>query len=359
MTVHPQSRAPNSPRRWSRVVLAVAAVVFTLQPSLASAKKPKPPTDDTSTSTAAATPATTSSAASTATKPPDPAPVADKPAAAAEPEAPKPVLDSVNIAAKAEEPVTYTVEDPTKTYYFVGARYRGTIVPQFLENLFVDDGATIYSNSVGIEFDMRKGGQTMMPWINYTDYSMGDTLFLTKGKDPSNASQYSVVNSQLKAIYFGLDELWSVPMDMHWAFEFGFGVGLGLVFGDLQNNWVYATPNGPLVATNGLHLQECPKGSTASGCNVGDHSNATVQKAGGYVEPNWFNGGSVPIVFPNIWFPTLGVRYKPVKMFESRLQVGFSLTGFWFGLSADYGLEKRTDTAGATKRSPVQSPFVF
>jgi hypothetical protein len=65
------------------------------------------------------------------------------------------------------------------------------------------------------------------------------------------------------------------------------------------------------------------------------------------------------VVFPNIWFPTLGLRYKPVKMFESRLQVGFSLTGVWFGLSADYGLEKRTDTPGAAKRSPVQSPFVF
>jgi hypothetical protein len=165
----------------------------------------------------------------------------------------------------------------------------------------------------------------------------------------------------MKAIYFGLDELWSVPMDMHWSFEFGFGVGLGLVFGDLQNNWVTAFNNGnsSLVASNGLRLYECRKGETDSGCNTSDHSNATVQKAGGYVEPNWFNGGSVPVVFPNIWFPTLGLRYKPVKMFESRLQVGFSLTGVWFGLSADYGLEKRTDTPGAAKRSPVQSPFVF
>ncbi|MGA2450064.1 MAG: hypothetical protein ABTD50_15395 [Polyangiaceae bacterium] len=356
MTLRSPSRASNPTRLRSRVALGVAAVVLTLPPALAFAAKKKAPAtptpDDASASASASSPAAPT---------PDAAPAADKPAATTEPEPKKPALESVNIAAKAEEPIDYTVEDPTKTYYFIGARYRGTVIPQFLESLFVDDGATVYSNSVGIEFDLRKGGQSMIPWINYTDYSMGDTLFLTKGKDPNTASQYSVVNSGLKAIYFGLDELWSVPMDMHWSFEFGFGVGLGLVFGDLQNNWVTAAANGnpALVASNGLHLYECKKGETDLGCNTGDHQNATVQKAGGYVEPNWFNGGSVPIIFPNIWFPTLGVRYKPIKMFETRLQAGFSLTGFWFGLSADYGLEKRTDSAGAAKRSPAQPSMTF
>jgi hypothetical protein len=31
-----------------------------------------------------------------------------------------------------------------------------------------------------------------------------------------------------------------------------------------------------------------------------------------------------------------------MKQLETRLGVGFSLTGFWFGLSANYGLEKTT-----------------
>jgi hypothetical protein len=146
-------------------------------------------------------------------------------------------------------------------------------------------------------------------------------------------------------------------MDMHWSFEFGFGVGLGLVFGNLYNNWVY--PGGGLVASNGEHFQECQSQANGPSCTPGNHQNATVPKVGGYIEPNWFNGGSVPIIFPNIWFPTLGVRYKPIKMLESRLQVGFSLTGFWFGLSADYGLEKTRDPAGSGKRSPIQSPLVF
>jgi hypothetical protein len=353
MTVRSRSRAPNLLSRRSPVVFAAAAAILTL-PSLAFAKKTTPPAsapDSTSTTSSAAT-------APAETKPPEPPPVADKPAPAAEAEAAKkPGLDGVNIAATAEEPIDYTVEDPNKRYYFVGARYRGTVIPQFLENLFVDDGATVYSNSVGIELDMRKGGQSMMPWINYTDYSLGDTLFLTKGKDPTNPAQYSVVNSQLKAIYFGLDELWSLPVANHVDFEFGFGVGMGLVFGNLYNNWVY--PGGGLVASNGEHFQECQSQANYSSCAPGSHQNATVAKVGGYIEPNWFNGGSVPVVFPNIWFPTLGLRYKPIKMLETRLQIGFSLTGFWFGLSADYGLEKPRDPAGSGKRNPIRSPLMF
>jgi len=38
--------------------------------------------------------------------------------------------------------------------------------------------------------------------------------------------------------------------------------------------------------------------------------------------------------------PALGLRYKPIKQLEMRLDAGFGLTGFWWGLSVDYGLEK-------------------
>ncbi len=245
---------------------------------------------------------------------------------------------------------TNTAEDPNKRYYFIGLRYRGTVIPQFVENLFVDEGRTVFSNSVGAEIDMRKGGQSMIPWIVYADYGMPDTLFHEKGATPTggtgtasgDAGNFSVVNSSLKAIYLGLDELWSVPIDKshHWDFEFGFGVGVGVVFGSLQNDWVYQNPNGNLVASNGTHYSECQAFSTFPSCELAGHTGATIQKVGGYTEPNWFNGGAVPVIYPHISFPQLGVRYKPIKQMEARLGVGFSLTGFWFSLSADYGLEQ-------------------
>jgi hypothetical protein len=242
----------------------------------------------------------------------------------------------------AEVPITETREDPNRSYYFIGLRYRGTVIPQFLMHLFVDEGTTVYSNTIGVELDIRKQEQSTIPWIVYSDYGMGDTLFHQKGQ-PTIASNYTVVNSSLKAIYLGLDELWAVPIDAshHWDFEFGFGVGLGIFFGDLVNNWAKEDPNGPLVASTGVHYSQCTAFDFAASCQSVSHQGADPMhpKVGGYKEPFWFSGGSVPNIFPHISFPQLSLRYKPIKQMEARLGVGFSLTGFWVGLSADYGLE--------------------
>jgi len=242
---------------------------------------------------------------------------------------------------------TNVAEDMGKRYYFVGLRYRGTIIPQFIENLFVNDGATVYSNNFGAELDMRKDNQSTIFSLWYSGYGTGDILFWEKNK-PDDAQDRSVVHSNLWALYLGLDELWSIPIDEthHWQFEYGFGVGIGVVVGDLLNNWVYQDPNGKLVANNGVHYSECQNTGQGTGCALADHMNATIPKVGGYKEKNWFNGGAVPVIFPHIAFPQFSLRYKPIKQFEARVSLGFSITGFWFGISGDYGLEKPEEKAG-------------
>ncbi len=324
------------------VVLAAAPIAF------AQNAKPKKK---------GAKPAASASATATDTAPPaDTTPPASPTPSAAPEEAP-------SASASAELPNTppegtwdssNTEEDKNTRYYFVGLRYRGNVVPQFLENLFVDDGTTVYSNYVGIELDMREGGHSTIPWLAFADYSMGDTLFLQKGKS-DDASNLTVVSSSLKAIYLGLDELWSSPLDEnhHWDFEYGFGVGIGVVFGTLYNDWVYPDPNGPYTEANGQHYSMCPSfnfNNNASCTNAG-HNNSQDTKVNHYQEKNWFSGGSIPTIFPYISIPDIGVRWKPVKEFESRLHVGFSITGFWFGISGDYGLEKPPEGGAETKKS--------
>jgi len=269
-----------------------------------------------------------------------------------------------NLPMDATVDITDTREDPKQKYYFVGLRYRGTIIPQFLLNLFVDDGATIYSNSIGAEVDIRSGSNSLIPWIAYTDYNTGDILFLQKGQ-LDIASNRAVINSSLKAVYLGLDELWSIPVSApHLDFEFGFGVGIGAVFGSLMDNWVYQTnafDPGPYHSTNGNNYALCTSVAppsnlapgldyTTDGCPVQNHSTGGTAKVGRYNEKNWFNGGPVPVVFPYISIPQIGLRYKPIKEFETRLGIGLSLTGLWFGLSVDYGLEKTTSDAAHTAR---------
>lgn len=261
---------------------------------------------------------------------------------------------------KTEESAAGDVGDVTelahKTYYFVGARYRGTVVPKFMMNLFVDEGATFYSNTIGIELDMRKDAESKIFALNYVEYGMGDTLFLEKNKDRNNAGNWSYVNSSLKGIYATIDLLWSTPIANHFDFEYGFGAGIGFIFGDLINNWVYADPNGSLKSADGsMSFSKCTGDGVPNqlGCHKGDHPNADVAKAapGGYVEKTWFSGGSVPNIFLHLAFPELGVRYKINRDVETRLGLGFSLTGFWFGLSADYGLPQNKKEAA--KNAPT------
>jgi hypothetical protein len=243
-----------------------------------------------------------------------------------------------------------TREDPNKAYYFVGLRYRGTVIPKFMVNLFVNEGSTFYSNTFGGELDIRKDNHSTNVWIGYTGFGFGDTMFFQKGK-PDDPSNYTVVSSSLWGLFLGLDEMWSVPIDQshHWDFEYGFGVGLGFIFGTLYNDWVYYAANGPYVDSQGRHYAMCKSITDSATCDPAVHSNSTVNKVNNYQEPNWFGGGSVPVVFPQIYFPSVGLRFKPVKEFEGRLGLGFSLTGFWFGISGNYGLEKAEEASAPSK----------
>lgn len=266
---------------------------------------------------------------------------------------------------------TDTAEEKGERYYFVGARYRGNLVPQFLMNLFVNEGATVFSNSVGLELDMRTDGHSTIPWISYANYDTGNMLFLQKGKDQSDPGNYSDVQSRLGAIYLGLDEMWSTPLDEahHWDFEYGFGVGIGVLFGNLYDNWVYFDNNGPLSASNGHRFSQCPGPGTTlpagamaqpngNPCAPADHQNSQDTKTGGYTEKNWFGGGSVPVIFPHISVPQFSIRYKPVKEFEARFGLGFSITGFWFGISGDYGLEKPKEEESTPAKKASQGAML-
>ena len=229
-----------------------------------------------------------------------------------------------------------------KTYLFVGLRYRGSIIPKFMLNMFVDEGKTVYANTIGLELDIRKDGFSLIPALSYAELGTGDILFKEKGSKEI-AGNYNLVNSSLKVIYATADLLWSYKLGKNVDFEYGAGFGLGFVFGDLVTNWVqYDTgPNAALRNDAGQGFTKCTAvGPAGTGCNKADHQNSAEDKVNDYVEPSWFSGGSRPALFPWIAVPQFGLRFKPIKQFVGRLGIGFSLTGFWFGLSGSYGLEQ-------------------
>jgi hypothetical protein len=251
-----------------------------------------------------------------------------------------------------EDRDTYVIEKPTQTYYFIGLRYRATLIPKFMVNLFVNDGSTFASQSGGAEIDIRRDNFSLIPWVTYASYGFGDTLFFQKNQ-ADTPNNYSDVSSSLSAIYVGADVLWSKDLDdaKHVQFEYGAGFGLGVLFGTLTNDWVYQVPNATptypgqviLQGSNGNYYTPCQTANDNVNCQTGAHSGATVAKVGGYHEPNWTSGGSVPVVFPHLALPILGIRYEPIKELEMRFSVGFSLTGFFGGFSIDYGIPPKKD----------------
>ncbi len=231
-------------------------------------------------------------------------------------------------------------EEPGKRYLFIGARYRGVVVPQFLLNAFVNEGKTIYSNTVGIEMDIRKDGFSLVPALSYSELGTGGyVLFHQKGSPTNVPGNYSVVSSELKTVFASLDILWSARLNRVLDFEYGLGVGLGALFGDLYTNWVYPDANGniPSQDTNQKFSICTAEDPSKPGCNKRDHQNTDTARVNNYSEPGWFSGGSKPSMY--LWLtPQVGLRIKPAKEFEARLGLGFSVTGPWFGLSGAYGL---------------------
>lgn len=221
-----------------------------------------------------------------------------------------------------------SVEQPGKTYYGVGLRYRGIIVPTFMMNIFGSGGTTILANGVGPEFVIRKDNFEYEFSAMFTGYGMDPTPFKAKS---DGADAWEIVESKIKVLYLTADFNWTHNFKPQFGVNYGFGAGIGFVWGDLYRTQAYpgqgANPDTgegflPCVAPGNPNPQFCGNDNT--------HYN-------GYTEPNWANGGSKPIIFPWLAVQT-GLRWKPHRNVIGRLDLGFSTSGPFFGIGADYGL---------------------
>jgi hypothetical protein len=225
------------------------------------------------------------------------------------------------------------VELPDKRYLFVGARYRGIIIPKFVLNLFADGGDTVYLHGFGPEVAIRKNGfeYNLAAWLAF--YSMDDTLF--KGSsDGENAWEF--VKSDMKILYLSSDFLWTNELAPGFGLNYGGALGLGLVFGDLVRHQAWR-PDGTAAGNENVYQKCAGPGDTGSSVTPAVPDYCEGDEHLGEAEPSWANGGSKPIVFPWLALQT-GIRYKPHRNFAARLDLGVGTSGFFFGLGADYGL---------------------
>jgi hypothetical protein len=260
----------------------------------------------------------------------------EEPAPAAKPEptatpkeagkAPAEDVRSKDVAAEGFDDKDSPIEKTGKVYYFVGLRGRYGVIPKFMMSLFGDGGATVGIPSIGPEFTIRKNGFEYVMSLMYTSYALDWTPFKSKTDPPAS---WELVSSSLKAMYFMTDFLWSSELSPGIAVNYGAGIGLAAVWGDLYRVQAYPGAGGE---GDPYSYRQCPAPGAHPFC--GSDNNHYP----GYKEPSWSNGGSKPILFPWLSIQT-GLRWKPHRHFAARLDLGWNiLNGPFIGLAGNYGI---------------------
>jgi len=224
-----------------------------------------------------------------------------------------------------------TKEDPTKTYRYVGVRYRHAVIPRAMINIFADGGATVGVPMGGLEFGSRRDHLEYVISLSYADYSADDMLI--KGKDQPD-SAYERVQSDLAMILGKFEILYEIPLDdrSRYSLLLGGGVGLGGVFGALYRRQVTPGRTGADPGDASQWIDCTGLGNPPTGYCENDNNHF-----GDYAEPSWANGGSKPFIFPWIALPQVSFRYKPMKFLQARADLGFAVSsGIYFGASIDY-----------------------
>lgn len=315
-----------------RAAPAIVSSALFLAAASAEAAPPTAPT------TSSKVTATTVTAAPVVAPPPPVAPAAVPAPVVAPASAPVAAPATTRAAMRTAAPAPF--EDPAQTYYQLGPRYRGIILPGFVTGIFARQAQSQYFNNFGLELDIRRDGFSLTPSLTYLGMGTDPILFADKSKPEQNANNWSQITSELKGLMLGLDMNWSTPLDHNVFLEYGIGVGLAVMFGDVGVNWVYRDASGAFVPC-ATTTDGSSRPINDQGCAPGLHdTNNNPARVGNYKEPSWIDGGSKPNVIPWLSMPQLGLRVNPTPEFQARVGGGMSLLGPWFGVSMSYGFEQ-------------------
>ena len=228
-------------------------------------------------------------------------------------------------------------EEANTDYFFLGGFYRHVILPGFIQELFVEGGIDGSNPGAGLSFNYRRNNFNIVAnaWWNNAS---GQGYFRANG-DPRTDTEF--IDVQLGVVFFTAEFLWSFPITDWLAFELGFDLGFGFIYGNLTRTEAYeSSPGSGEYAPCELDASGNPV-STRGGYCEPPAANPCYANSGGHYdcnEPNWFtDGGDTPFLFPWVSLPHIAVRIKPIKQIQIRLDGGYGLYSFFFGGSLSYG----------------------
>jgi hypothetical protein len=219
---------------------------------------------------------------------------------------------------------------------WLGARFRGFMMPKFVVNTVFDGGQTLFAPGGGVTLETHVGDTILIFSAAYASYSAPEMPIKKVGTPDT---EYEIVESDLNALFATLDIMWQKQFDDegHWSGRIGVGVGVGWLFlGNLYRTQAYPTKesgNDPYLYAK-CKGPNNPPGSFRY-CNQLD---ADATHYNGYTEPSWFDGGKLPTVFPFLAIPELGLAWTPSPRVGVDLTVATSISGLMVDLGFRYGL---------------------
>jgi hypothetical protein len=249
---------------------------------------------------------------------------------AAEGEAAWAVPDEADAAKEeaAAEPAAKPASGAPKWWF--GAYLQGAFVPSFMLKLFLDDAPTVSNVGFGITATHRnENGMSFVIGIGYAPYGFVGPFRIAG--DPVTDTE--ILDSSLALLHLRGQMLWSSEIvDNMLSFEYGFGIDVGLVLGELRRTEArpdgaggFQACSGPGFAAQGVpDLSGYCDGPAVDYDAYGAHYNVVEKR--------------VPPVALIPMLPALALRYTPIPNLAVKLDAAFGLMQFAIGLSAAYGV---------------------
>jgi hypothetical protein len=214
--------------------------------------------------------------------------------------------------------------------WFIGAYFQTAFVPSFMLKLFLDEAPTVTSVGFGVTATHRnKDGMSLVIGLGYSSYAF-EGPFRISG-DPELDTEY--LTSSLGLLHLRGQMLWSTDIvENTLSFEYGVGLDIGVVLGQLRRSEAFKDAAGAYHACAGPGNPPSPY--CEAPINIAAGTDAYNQQGAHYnvVEKR------VPPVMLIPMLPVLALRYTPIPKLAIKLDAAFGLLQFALGLSAAYGV---------------------
>ena len=197
-------------------------------------------------------------------------------------------------------------EEDDTGYFFLGGFYRHTFQPEWLLNWFFERSEGTNNPGGGLELTFRRNSFSIVASVWYQT-AFVEGYFQANG-DPIDEIEY--IDSDLSVLFASATFLWSTDFNDVFAFEYGVGIGLGAVFGELRRTEAYpvnfeenGSTGGPYARCDGPASPLDPDDGGPQFC---DSTSVDFDENGGHFdvkEGRWSEGGDIPNIFPWLAFP--------------------------------------------------------